>query len=334
MLACGPAIVVDSYMKGVGRFGHGREVEPVRISKNVAYGLMALAALTWATSGTLTVLAIDEGATANIIALYSEVFSVIMIFFAVLMLDRPSLRIRRSDFLPFLLFSTITGALFSVAWYHCIDLTSVTTAVILLCSYPSIVTVASIFVLGERMTLAKAIALPTTFIGCVLVAEAYDLEAVRVNALGVALGIFTAFGAAVYYLWGKKFLRRYSPYTVALYFSSLMLPALVILTNPAKSLLPTMSVHAWSLVFLIGLVPCTVGFFISMVALKRIEASKASIVASLEPVMAVALAVMIVAEVVSGLQMVGVVLVIAGILTLRLVRHEDEDAPVEVPAKR
>jgi DME family drug/metabolite transporter len=295
---------------------------------------MVLAALTWSTSGTLTVLAIDEGATANVIALYSEVFSVIMFFFAVLMLDRPSLMIRRSDFIPFLLFSTITGALFSVAWYHCIDLTSVTTAVILLCSYPSIVTVASIFVLGEKMTLAKAIALPTTFIGCVLVAEAYDLEAIRVNALGVALGIFTAFGAAVYYLWGKKFLRTYSPYTVALYFSMLMIPALVMLTDPRESLLPTMSTRAWSLVFLIGLIPCTVGFFISMVALKRIEASKASIVASLEPAMAVLLAVIIVAEVVSGFQIVGVVLVIAGILILRLVRHEDADAPVEAPAKR
>ncbi|UCE92327.1 MAG: EamA family transporter [Methanobacteriota archaeon] len=306
----------------------------MKISKNVAYVLMGLAALAWATSGTLTVLAIDEGATANVIALYSEIFSVAMFFTAILIIDRRAFMIRRADFIPFLLFSTVTGALFSVAWYHCIDLTSVTTAVVLLCSYPSIVTVASIFLLGERMTAAKAVALPTTFIGCVFVAEAYDVEAIRVNALGIALGVFTAFCAAAYYIWGKKFLKLYSPYTVALYFSGLMLPALVILTNPAKSLLPSLSPTAWLIVFLIGLIPCTVGFFISMVALKRIEASKASIVASLEPVMAVALAVIIVSEAVGGLQMVGVALVIVGILTLRLVRREDEDAPVEAPAKR
>ena len=306
----------------------------MKITKNIAYVLMALAALAWATSGTLTVLAIDEGATANIVALYSEVFSVIIFLFVVVTLDRSAIMIRRSDFIPFLLFSTITGSLFMVAWYHCIDLTSVTTAVILLCSYPSIVTVASIFVLGERMTLAKAIALPTTFVGCVLVAGAYDLDAIRGNALGIGLGIFTAFGASVYYLWGKKFLRRYSPYTLALYFSALMLPGLLILTDPAKSLVPSMPASAWAYVLLIGVIPCTVGFFISMVALKHIEASKASIVASLEPVMAVALAVIVVAEVVSGYQMMGVVLVIAGILILRVVRHEDEDAPVEAPAKR
>jgi DME family drug/metabolite transporter len=306
----------------------------LHISKNTAYGLMVLAATAWATSGTLTVLAIDWGATVNVIALYSEIFSALMFFVIVLTLDRPSLRMKKEDLLPFFMFSTITGALFSLAWYNCIDLTSVTTAVILLCSYPSIVTVASIFLLGERLTLGKAIALPLTFVGCVLVSGAYDLEMIRINALGVGLGVFTAFGAAVYYLWGKKYLKKYSANTVALYFSIMMIPTLIIITDPRESLLPSLSVDAWAMVFLIGLIPCTIGFFISMVALKRIEASKASIMASLEPVVAVALAVMILAEIVEGLQYVGVALTIAGVIILRTVRHEDEDAPIEAPAKR
>ncbi|MDH3365723.1 MAG: DMT family transporter [Thermoplasmata archaeon] len=306
----------------------------MRISKNIAYTLMILAAAAWGTSGTLTVLAIDEGTTTGVIALYSEVFSAAMFFAIICLFDRPSLMIKREDVLPFLLFSTITGALFSVAWYNCIDMTSVTTAVILLCSYPSIVTVASVFLLGEKMTLAKAVALPVTFIGCVLVSEAYDLESIRLNALGIGLGVFTAFGAAAYYIYGKKFLKRYTPNTVALYFSAMMLPALVVITDPRKSLMPSLSANAWLLVFLIALIPCTVGFFMSMVALRRIEASKASIMASVEPVAAVALAVLIVSEAVAGLQLLGVALVLGGIVILRMVRREDDDAPVEAPAKR
>ncbi len=305
----------------------------MHISKNFAYGLMVLAALTWSTSGTLTVLAIGEGATANIIALYTEIFSALLFLFVVLAFDRPSLRMRRADLLPFFVFSTITGAFFSLAWYHCIDLTSVTTAVILLCSYPSIVTVAAIFMHGERLTLGKAVALPLTFVGCVLVSGAYDPDMIEVNAVGVGLGIFTAFGAATYYLWGKKFLKHYSANTVALYFSAMMIPTLIIITDPRESLLPSLSASAWSLVFLLGLIPCTIGFFMSMVALKRIEASKASIMASLEPVMAVALAVIIIAEIVEGLQYVGVALTIAGVVTLRVVRHKDEDTPIEELAR-
>jgi DME family drug/metabolite transporter len=306
----------------------------MHITKNIAYTLMALAAFAWGTSGTLTVLAIDEGATVNVIALYSEIFSCLLFFTIVFTLDRPSLRMRREDLLPFFVFSTITGALFSLAWYNCIDLTSVTTAVILLCSYPSIVTLASIFVLGEKLTLGKAIALPLTFVGCVLVSGAYDLSLIRVNALGVALGVFTAFGAATYYLWGKKYLKKYSSNTVALYFSVMMVPTLIIITDPRESLLPSLSGAAWVLVFLIGLIPCTIGFFMSMVALKRIEASKASIMASLEPAMAVVLAVIVISEIVEGLQYVGVALTLVGIVMLRIVRREDKDAPVEAPAKR
>jgi drug/metabolite transporter (DMT)-like permease len=90
----------------------------LHITKNMAYGLMVLAAFAWGTSGTLTELAIDEGATPNVIALYSEIFSGIMFFVVVLALDRPSLRMRREDLLPFFVFTTITGALFSLAWYH------------------------------------------------------------------------------------------------------------------------------------------------------------------------------------------------------------------------
>jgi DME family drug/metabolite transporter len=306
----------------------------LRISKNIAYMLMVGAAAMWGTSGTLTVLAIDGGATPNIIALYSEVFSAAMFLMVIVMFDRPSLVMRRKDLLPFFVFTTITGALFSVAWYHSIEMTSVTTAVILLCSYPSIVTVASVSIHGERLTMGKAIALPLTFVGCVLAAEAYDLEAIRLNALGIALGVFTALAAAVYYLWGKKFLKTYSSNTVALYFSVMMLPVLLIITDPRDSLLPSLTTDTWALLFLIGLIPCTVGFFLSMVALKRIEASKASIVASLEPIMAVILAVLIVSEAVSGLQAVGVGLTIVGVVILKLVGGHEKDAPVEAPAKR
>jgi len=70
----------------------------------------------------------------------------------------------------------------------------VATAVILLYLYPSIVTIASIFLLGEKLTPQKLVALPLTFIGCVLVAGAQDLgEGIPIDIIGIALGLYTAF---------------------------------------------------------------------------------------------------------------------------------------------
>jgi DME family drug/metabolite transporter len=306
----------------------------MHVSKNLAYALMALAAVAWGSSGVLTVLAIDEGASVNEVALYSEVFSAIIFLVIIGSMEPGAIRIRRRDFLPLLVFSTITGSLFSVAWYSAIDLTGVTIAVILLYSYPSWVTVSSIFLHDEKLTSAKAIALPVTFIGCVLVSGAYDLEMIRLNALGVGLGLFAAAGATIYYIWVKRWLKVYSAYTIGFYFTVLMIPALILITDPVHTLAPRLSASAWSLVFLLGLIPCTIGFFASMVALKRLEASKASIVASLEPVAAVALAILIIAEELVWPQAVGVALVVLGVIILRFAHRDEECIIVEAPATR
>lgn len=303
----------------------------MRISKNFAYGLMALAAVMWASSGTFTVLALDSGAEVMQITVFASVFTTLILLPAIGVFDRESLWIKRRDFMPMLLFSLITGTFFAIAWYMCIDITGVATAVVLLYAYPSIVTVASVFLLGEKLTPGKALALPLTFIGCVLVAGAGDFEdGFSFDLVGIALGLYAAAAAAVYYIWGKKFLGRYSANTVILYMTALSIPGIVLLANPVTILENHISREAWAYIFAIGLFPGTIGFVVSMVALRHIEASRASIIASIEPVAAVAIAVLVLADVITLLQGAGVGLVFVGVLLLRLTR-KDREADASVP---
>lgn len=306
----------------------------MKISKNLAYGMMAFAAVMWGTSGTLTVLAIDAGATANQVALFSTLMSAVILVSILMVLDRGAFKIRMKDLPALTVFAVITGTLFSLAWYNAINLTSVSTALVLLYSYPSMVTVASIFLLGEKLTASKMIALPLTFIGCVLVAKAYDLEAIRLNIVGVGLGLFTALAATVYYIWAKKLLLVYSSSTLALYMTLLMIPGLLIAVNPFSVIGSPLSVDAWLYIFLIGLLPGTFGFVVAMFALRHIEASRASMIAGLEPVSGVILAVIFIAESVDALQTLGVVLVIAAVFILRFTQKEEEEPIVEAPPTR
>lgn len=314
-------------MKGsrISHSAHGRAGK-LRISKNFAYGLMALAAVMWASSGTFTELAIDAGAKVMQVTVFASVFTTLILLPVIGVFDRKSLWIKKEDFLPMLAFSLITGTFFAVAWYMCIDMTGVATAVVLLYAYPSIVTVASIFLLGEKLTPSKAIALPLTFVGCVLVASAGDLEeGFSFNIVGIALGIYTAVAAAVYYIWGKKFLEKYSANTVILYMTALSIPGIVIIANPTTLFENHIQADAWAYMFALGLFPGTIGFVVSMVALNYIEASKASIVASIEPVAAVAIASLVLANVITLLQGIGVGLVFAGVILLRLTRKGDAE---------
>jgi drug/metabolite transporter (DMT)-like permease len=199
--------------------------------------------------------------------------------------------------------------------------------VILLYLYPSIVTIASVFLLKEQLTPQKALALPLTFVGCVLVAGAQEFDkGFSFDVVGIALGIYAAIGASVYYLWGKKFLDKYSSNTVILYMTALSIPGLVILGNPVELMKTSLSSTAWLLILALGFFPGTVAFVISMVALNHIEASKASIVASIEPVAAVCIAFVVLSQGLNTLQALGVALVFGGVVLLRLTLKRNASA--------
>lgn len=84
---------------------------------------------------------------------------------------------------------------------------------------------------------------------------------------------------------------------------------------------------------MLGLLPGAVAPLISMIALKHIQASKASIVASIEPVAAVVIAFLVLSETLSVLQGIGVGLVFLGVLMLRL-REAPEPKPEAVVLER
>ena len=279
----------------------------------------------WATSGTFTELALDAEADALQITVFSIIITTILIFIGVLAFDKKSLAIGRKDIISLFVFSQISSTFFSLAWYYCVDLTNVAIAVILLYAYPSIVTVASAFFLGERLTFEKAIALPLTFVGCVLVSGAQDAESLEFDLIGIGLGVYTAIAGAIYYIWGKKFLEKYSANTVVLYMSLFSLPVLILIANPISMAQTSLPTDAWMYIFLIGVIPGAIAPVASMLALRRIQASRASIVASIEPVVAVIIAYLVLSETITVFQGIGVALVFLGVVMLRL--REEPAAP-------
>jgi drug/metabolite transporter (DMT)-like permease len=89
----------------------------VKISTNAAYGMMIVAAIMWATSGTFTELAIEGGASAVQVSVFATVVTAVILLPLIYFLDRKSIRIEMKDFWPFLVFSLVTGTFFTLAWY-------------------------------------------------------------------------------------------------------------------------------------------------------------------------------------------------------------------------
>lgn len=261
----------------------------------------------------------DQGVSVLELTTFGFIFGSGVFLILVVIFDRKALRVNRRDVPAFIVFSIIAGLLMNLAFFGAINETTVAVAIILNFTYPSMVTIASVFLFKEKLSRQKIAALPLTFVGCVLVAGAPMIEeGASVGWIAVVLGLLSAIGSATYYLWGKKLEESYSTNTVALYLFGLTAIMLVIIANPISLAQSSITTEAYVLIFIMAILPGIVGFYSSLVALRHIEASKASIISSIEPMVAVGIALVVLSEGVTTLQLIGVLVTVVGIAMLRI----------------
>lgn len=232
---------------------------------------------------------------------------------------RDLLRVSWRDFPFFAAFGFVAITVFFIVYPAAVDATTVSVAAVLLYTAPAFVTLLAWRFLGEPLTRHKMAALFLTFTGCFLVARAFDVAALRLNAWGLLLGIASGFTYGTYSIFGKFGLRRYNPWTVMTYalgFGAIFLLPL----QPVGKLIDLLasSRQALVLVLTMGIVHTAGAFGLYTAGLSIIPASVASIIATLEPVVAAALAFWLMDERLSPAQMAGGAAIIAGVLVLQM----------------
>lgn len=224
------------------------------------------------------------------------------------------LRIRRPAHLLYFVGSGMASlAFFNFCYYTAIERAGVAVAALLLYTAPAFVILFSRLLFGEALTRRKLIALALTIAGCACIAGVFGG---RLNLTRAALlfGLGSGVGYALYSIFGKLALRHYAPETVTVYsflFAALgMLP----LAHPAVLALRLTEPH----VFFSGLgiaLLCTVGAYLLYTAgLTHVDAGRASILATVEPVVAVLLGFLAFHERVTADKLAGVALVLGAIV--------------------
>ncbi len=284
--------------------------------------MVVLAACMWGTLGLFfRVLHDDFGLSALTIAFLRAGISLVVLI-CVLALIRPHLLGIPRRAIPFFIAYGFCGVTaFYVSYTQAILQTSVTTAVVLLYTAPAFVTLIAWRMWNEPLDKRKIVALALAFVGCALVARAYDPAALSLNIVGLLFGLGAGLTYALYTVFSKAALARYSLWTALVYalsFGVLLLAPLQTLDAFAPlAQQPT----AW--IFLLGLAlgPTLGSLSLYTAGLGRVPASNASIIANIEPVVASALAFLILGERLEVLQILGGVMVIAGAVVLsRIVR--------------
>jgi len=287
----------------------------------MGYLLAVVAAVLWATLGILGKFLYRYGADPLTLVTIRATIAFATLVAILAVVDRRLLRISRRD-IPFFALYGLVGVTFNYAsYFYALRWTTVTTAIILLYTYPALVTLLAAFFLGESLNWIKGLVLGLTFVGCYLVAQGYDPTALRLNLYGVLFGLAGGATAAVYSLFGKKALQRYDSWTTVCYAFGFGALFLIILRSPQAVLAVNYPWPAWVAILALAWFPTLLAYALFMTSMKYIEASKASITATLEPVAASLLAYLFLGEVMKWPQLVGAGLVLGGVVGLQFSRQ-------------
>ena len=234
-----------------------------------------------------------------------------------LLFHREKFRVRLRDLWCFVGTGIVSLLLFSCCYFRTMTLTSLAVAGVLLYTAPVFVMLLSALLFRERITGAKTAALLMAVVGCGLVS---GIGAGSVlSAEGLALGLGSGFFSALYSIFGRYAIRRgYDSWTITFY-TFLFCAAGGALLCSWKDLGAALSAGGaalWLWAVLMGLLTAFAAYLLYTWGLQRIESSRASILASVEPVVAALVGVFVFEETLPLSTILGILLVLGAIAVL------------------
>jgi drug/metabolite transporter (DMT)-like permease len=199
-------------------------------------------------------------------------------------------------------------------YFQAINLTGVAVALLLQYQAPILVALYVLLVQRQRLSWRLAMSLVLGVAGCALVVRIYDPAILRLNLLGVLAGLGTALAFAFYILTSRAALRSMGPVTLVAYgylaASLVWLP----IVPPWRIVAQGYDLGTWGAFLAIATVGTVVPFTLFIGGLKYLPPTQAGILAMLEPVVAAGAAYLVLGEVLLPLQLLGGLLVLAGVL--------------------
>lgn len=248
--------------------------------------------------------------------------ALLLMFVFLLIYDKSLLRINIKDIWCFVGTGILSLTFFNWCYFQTITLTSLSVAAILLYTAPMIVVLMSAVLFHERLSAKKILCMFTAFAGCVLVTGVLSAGGAGLNARGILIGLGAGLGYALYSIFGRFSIDKgYSSFTISFYtflFSSIGTLPLVDLRGVAIRLTGASECRNLLLVGGLALFSTVLPYLLYTLGLMKVENGKASIMASIEPVVATMLGILVFGESLSIMGVVGMILVLGSVVMLNL----------------
>ena len=283
--------------------------------KNRAIIFIVLAGMLWGTSGLFVYYLAPLGLTSmQMTAIRSTVSAVCMLLYA-LIKDRTMFKMNRKA----VLLSFVSGlAVFFTAssYYASMQLTSVSTAVVLMYTSPIFIMAFSVAFMGEKLTRTKLISVIFMIVGCGLVSGI--IGGIKFNTIGIILGFVSSVAYSIYNIVAKfQMKNKTSPMSACMYCYVFMAIIALVFSKPGNIVLvgfenPT---YIWVMIGC-GICTCVLPYFLYTISLKYLPVGTASALGIVEPMAATFFSITFLGEKLSIYSICGIILILSAVFLL------------------
>lgn len=226
-------------------------------------------------------------------------------------------RLQLRDLPLFLGLGVGSVGLMTCCYFAAIRMMTMSEAAILLYTSPIWVVLMSALFFHEKVTRRKLLALALAFAGCALVS---GIGGGELNPLGVLVGVGSGVAYGLYSILGSVALRRYPPETVSAYTFFIAAIAVLLISRSVELVQKFAAADGLAGLILLtlatGAVTAFVPFLIYTIGLNRVQASHAAILATVEPLVATVLGIIVYHEQLRTATLLGIACILGAILAL------------------
>ncbi len=281
-----------------------------------AYACIMAAGSMWGCIGLFNRHLSAMGISAQAIVLLRNLGGLLLLGLIFLVFDRSVFHIRLRH-LPYFLGSGLVGILlFTLCYFRSQQVSSLAVAAILLYTAPTFVVIFSAILWKDRITKKKIAALLIAFLGCSFVTGIWS-GSLSLTVSGLLLGLGSGLFYSMYSIFGRFALAHYKPFTVTFYTFLVAGVGSCFLVRPTQVAQTLANPTALLLVLGLTVFATVLPYLLYTKGLSQMDSGKASILASIEPVVASLMGILAFGEPMSIGVVLGLICILISVYILR-----------------
>ena len=284
--------------------------------------LVILAAFFYGINVVISKTAYTEGANPMfVLAMRFLIASVLLWSYNLVSKGRESARASAGQLKVLVIIGGVVYAAFSMFYYNSINFIPVSLASVIFYLYPVIVNLFMMKVMREKMVQKQLFALIMATAGCILMVWS---PVSNFNVFGILLAFGACFSFSTYLiLLGSRFaekLKTMDSLTVTAYITSAATVTLTAAALASGSFPASVTPKAWAAIMASAVFSTFLSNLLFFTGIRETGSSKAAILSTLEPVVSVALGVVMLREMLTLFQFSGVAMIIVAVIIINMLK--------------